>query len=128
MRFGRFQPAARNTALVCAWTFGLLAASAIAAAEWTRKTTTSDWTWFEDYLYAWATYRVACEPERQCQVGVGVFAFGQPRGEKISFTGERDILVVGFGAIHIRPADGKGPVKAAVAPSEHGLLKATWDS
>jgi hypothetical protein len=58
---------------------------------------------------------------------MGIFAFGAPRGEKISYSGELDILVVGFGSLHIRPADGQGPVKAAIAPKVSGLISITWD-
>lgn len=97
------------------------------AAGWVRKTTKTEWTWFEDYAFAWATYVVACEPGRSCQVGMGIFAFGAPRGEKVSFAGEREILVIGIGALHIRPADGQGPVKAAIAQKEAGLMKVRWD-
>lgn len=105
----------------------IVIASVVLAAGWIRKTTRNDWTWYEDYAFAWATYRVACEPNRRCQVGMGIFAFGAPRGEKISYSGELDILVVGFGSLHIRPADGQGPVKAAIAPKVSGLISITWD-
>lgn len=103
------------------------AVGATAERGWVRKVTGNDWTWFEDYVFAWATYVVACEAERTCQVGMGLSVFGEPRGEKIRFSGEREILVVGAGAIHIRPADGKGPVKAALAPKSAGLISLTWD-
>lgn len=105
----------------------LAVAGAMAERDWVRKVTGNDWTWFEDYVFAWATYVVACEPGRTCQVGMGLSVWGEPRGEKIRFEGEREILVVGAGAIHIRPADGKGPVKAALAPKSAGLLSISWD-
>lgn len=107
----------------------LLVSGAVTASDsdWVRKTTDADWTWFEDYAFAWATYMVACEPERTCEVGMGVFAFGAPRGEKLSFSGEKEILVIGIGALHIRPSDGKGPVKAAIAPKKADLFKVRWD-
>ena len=107
----------------------LLVSGAVTASDsdWVRKTTDADWTWFEDYAFVWATYMVACEPERTCEVGMGVFAFGAPRGEKLSFSGEKEILVIGIGALHIRPSDGKGPVKAAIAPKKAGLFKVRWD-
>lgn len=47
---------------------------------------------------------------------MGVFAFGAPRGEKIRFTGTREITTLGFGSIHIRMDDDKGPGKAAILP------------
>lgn len=120
----RTPQAALMAAVVSALTLG--AANAV-AADWVRKTTGADWTWFEDYAFAWATYLVACEPGRTCQVGMGVFAFGTPRGEKLSFSGEKEVLVIGIGALHIRPADGKGPVKAAIASKQAGLIKIRWD-
>ncbi|HHZ6826813.1 MULTISPECIES: hypothetical protein [Klebsiella] len=94
---------------------------------WVKKTTDTDWTWFEDYYYPWASYIVACEPERTCQVGMGIYSFGAPRGEKIRFNGQTEILVIGVGSIHIRPADGQGPVKAAIAQKKAGLATITWD-
>lgn len=105
----------------------IFCAGNIFAADWVRKTTSNDWTWFEDYVYAWATYLVACEPGRTCQVGMGVFTLGAPRGEKITFSGEKEILVIGIGSLHIRPADDQGPVKAAIAPKEEGLINIHWD-
>ena len=105
----------------------LVLAGIAVGGGWNRKTTKVEWTWFDDYLFAWAKYKVACEPDRRCEVGVGIFAFGGPLGQRVSFSGEKDILVVGMGAIHIRPDDGKGPVKAAVALNEAGLIKVTWD-
>jgi len=58
---------------------------------------------------------------------MGIFAFGEPRGEKLRFSGQTEILVIGAGSLHIRPADDKGPVKAAIAPKDAGLLTITWD-
>lgn len=117
-----------RTVLIAAAT-SMIAVSLAGASTptWVKKTTSEDWTWFEDYFYAWATYIVACEPERICQVGMGIFSFDEPRGEKLRFAGEKEILVVGAGSLHIRPADGKGPVKAAIAPKEAGLIKISWD-
>lgn len=96
-----------------------------AHAAWTVKTASSEWTWCEDYVYSSATYIVACEPGRNCQVGMGVFAFKRPWGEKIGFTGEREIFVVGMGAIYMRAADGKGPVKVAFVQKSTDLIKIT---
>jgi hypothetical protein len=58
---------------------------------------------------------------------MGIFSFGEPRGEKLRFTGEKEILAIGVGSLHIRPADGKGPVKAAIAQKDAGLVKVSWD-
>lgn len=105
--------------LVVAYTF----ASTCHAADWVRKSDITGWTWFEDYVYAYATYVVACEQARECQVGMGVFAFGEPRGEKIKFSGEQEITVIGVGSIHIRASDGLGPVKAAIIPKDATPVK-----
>lgn len=102
-------------------------ATSVLATGWVRKTTGEEWTWFEDYVYAWASYMVACEPGRSCQVGMGVFAFGEPRGEKLSFSGTKEILTIGIGALYIRAADGKGPVKAGIAPKQAGLIEIRWN-
>lgn len=91
----------------------LLSFSALASDGWTVKKVDDSWRWFEDYAWAYATYTIACEPGRECQVGMGIFAFGSPRGEKLRFTGEMEITVIGFGALHIRMVDGKGQGKAA---------------
>jgi hypothetical protein len=108
----------------------LVAAAALLAAytahaAWTMKTASSEWTWCEDYVYSSARYLIACEPGRNCQVGMGVFAFGRPWGEKIGFTGEREILVIGAGAIYMRAADGKGPVKVALVQKSAELITGT---
>ena len=96
----------------------MLLATEANAEDWVRKPVGNTWTWFEDYVRAYATYSVACEPGRECQVGMGIFAFGEPRGEKIHFTGEIDIAVIGAGSIHIRVTDGKGPARAAIFPKD----------
>ncbi len=100
-------------AVACALALAVVLSSSVVAFGWTKKTAAESWTWFEDYAFVSASYHVACEPARECQVGMGVFAFGQPRGEKISFRGDREITVIGFGALYFRATDSKGPVKAA---------------
>ena len=83
------------------------------AAEWVKKEVKDSWTWVEDYVVTTATYVVACEPGRECEVGTGVYAFGKPRGQKIRLRGEGEISVLGLGEVYIRSADGKGTAKAA---------------
>ncbi|WP_334151313.1 hypothetical protein [Hyphomicrobium sp.] len=85
------------------------------------------WQWAEDYVYVTATYVVACPPNRTCQVGMGLFAFGEPRGEKIRFSGEREITVVGAGALHFRVDDGKGPCKVGFVQKSNRLISWTWE-
>ena len=95
------------------------------SGAWVIKSATSEWTWCEDYVYAYATYVVACESGRDCQVGMGVFAFGAPLGEKIGFSGQREITVLGAGSIHMRSTDGKGPVKVAFTQTSAEVIKTT---
>lgn len=118
-----------NNALVLAATLACLAlpaghavAQASGDPNWHYKTANEKWTWMEDYVFVYANYVVACETGRRCQVGMGVFAFDEPRGEKIRFTGQKEILAVGVGAIYIRADDGKGPVKAAFIRKQSGLI------
>jgi hypothetical protein len=101
----------------------LASAVAIASSNWVPKTARPDWTWCEDYAFAYSTYVVACEPERECQVGMGIFVFGEPRGEKISFFGQREITVIGIGSLHMRSTDGKGSVKVAFIQRTVALIK-----
>lgn len=100
----------------------LLFAAQLIAANWVKKPVDSGWIWFEDYAYTSATYLVACEPERECQVGMGIFVFGEPRGEKIRFTGEQEITVIGLGSLHIRVADGKGQAQAAILQKDSNVI------
>lgn len=127
---GKLEKMSTRSATISAVTLVLIfwgLTGSAAVSEWNRKKTGDGWTWFEEYVFLWAKYRVACEDQRQCQVGMGIFAFGEPRGEKISFSGEREIITIGIGSLHIRPADGKGPVKAATAIDKAGLLSVKWD-
>ena len=86
----------------------------------------SNWQWAEDYVYATATYIVACPPGRRCQVGMGVFAFGKPQGEKIRFSGEQEITVVGAGALHFRTDDEGGPCKVGFTQKSNRPISWTW--
>lgn len=84
------------------------------------------WQWAEDYAFAMAVYTVACPQNRRVQVGMGVMSFGEPRGEKLRFSGEQEITVVGAGALHFRVDDGQGPCKVGFVQGEKRLIRATW--
>ncbi len=56
---------------------------------------------------------------------MGVFVFGNPLGEKIGFSGEREITVIGAGSLHMRSTDGKGPVKVAFMQKSAEPIKTT---
>jgi hypothetical protein len=92
------------------------------AGSWTKQTVTQNWTWVENYVFASAKYRIACEPTRECEVGTGIFAFGEPRGRTMRFSGEQEISVIGFGSIHIRSIDGRGAAQAAFLLEDVGLI------
>lgn len=88
----------------------------------TTKTIGDGWTWFEDYVFAWATWTVNCPRDRTCQVGMGIFTGGNPLGEKIRFSGSRKITTLLAGSIHIRVVDDKGPCVARLDTGDVGLI------
>jgi hypothetical protein len=85
-----------------------------------------DWQWGEEYVNLYGQYVVACPTDRTCQVGMGVFAGGTPLGEKIRFSGEKEITVVGVGSLHFRVDDGKGPCRVAIVSAVNKPLTWTW--
>lgn len=87
-----------------------------------------DWQYSEEtYVYLMASYMVACPADRTCQVGMGVFLFGEPRGEKIRFSGEKEIMVALAGQLHFRVDDGKGACKVGFALKSADVIKWTWE-
>jgi hypothetical protein len=79
------------------------------AQEIKRKEVGAGWTWFEDYIYLWAKWTASCPANRQVQVGMGISTGGEPRGEKIRFSGIREFTTIGAGSIHFRVTDGGPP-------------------
>lgn len=88
----------------------------------TVKQAGDGWTWFEDYVFLWAQWTLNCPPDRTCQVGMGVNAFGEPRGEKVRFSGTQKITTVGAGAIHVRVVDGRGSCPVRLDRGDVGLV------
>jgi hypothetical protein len=86
------------------------------------KSVGREWTWFSEYVYLYSTWTLNCPPDRQCQVGMGVMAFGEPRGEKVRFSGTTKILTVGVGSIHVRVDDDKGPCNVRLDQGDVGLI------
>lgn len=86
-----------------------------------------EWQWAENYVYVQATYTVACPADRQIQVGMGVMAFGEPRGEKIRFSGPTEITVVGAGSLYFRVDDNLGPCKVGFIQEKVTLIGKGWD-
>ncbi|MCZ8254517.1 MAG: hypothetical protein O9327_02395 [Polaromonas sp.] len=91
-----------------------------------KHITGSSWQKAETYVYAAATYVVACPPDRRCQVGMGIYAFGEPRGEKVRFSGELEVTVVGAGALWFRVADDKGPCQVGFVQKSNRPISWTW--
>lgn len=80
------------------------------------------WTWFSDYLFAAAKWRVTCPGDRQCQVGMGIFAFGKPWGEIIRFSGSKEFWTIGLGSVHVRVTDGGGTCSVRLDLLEQVLI------
>lgn len=87
----------------------------------------SGWQWAEEYICAMATYTIACPSDRTCQVGMGVMALGVPRGEKIRFSGQREITVFGVGSLHFRVDDEKGPCKVGFVQEKATNISWPWN-
>ncbi len=58
---------------------------------------------------------------------MGIMAFGKPRGEKIRFSGEEEITVIGAGALYFRVDDGNGPCKVGLVQDKAALIGGYWD-
>lgn len=86
------------------------------------KQVSASWTWFADYALAYGNWTVNCPRDRTCQVGMGIKLFGTPQGEKISFSGHREFVTLGVGAIHIRCVDGRGPCKVRLDQGSVGPI------
>jgi len=86
------------------------------------KDVTNDWRWFEDYAFTWAEWTVNCPSDRRCEVGMGLMAFGRPRGELREFSGYSEFATIGIGAIHVRVIDGKGPCLVRLDRGKVGLI------
>jgi len=76
-----------------------------------RDISPGKWQWLEDYVFASATYRVGCPRDRKCRVGAGMFFGGQPRGSERDFSGDTEVRVIGFGALHVKVLDGTTPAR-----------------
>jgi hypothetical protein len=85
------------------------------------------WHWGEDYVRTSSTYIVSCPHDRQCQVGMGIFAFGEPRGEKITFSGTEEIWTIGLGALHFRVDDNKGRCEVGFSLKDSTPIKFKWE-
>lgn len=94
-----------------------------------KKRVNKDWTWFEDYVYISATYGCFTPPGRRVQVGMGVFAGGEPRGEKVAVSGKGQFTVLGAGSVHIRVYDDGGDCEIAISQDSNTpipILKASF--
>ena len=87
-----------------------------------KKRVGSDWTWFDDYVFVTASYTCFSPPGRTVQVGMGVFMFGEPRGEKVAVSGKSSFTVIGAGAIHIRVYDSVPDCEVAISQDNNVLV------
>jgi hypothetical protein len=87
-----------------------------------RKRVGKEWTWFESYIYVSASYVCFTPPDRRVQVGMGVFAFGRPLGEKIAICERGSFTVIGVGAIHIRVYDDGPDCEVAISQDSNVLV------
>jgi len=95
--------------------------------EIATKIAEENWTWFQDYAFFQAEWTVN-SPDRTCQVGMGMMLFGEPRGEKVRFSGFKEFTTVGMGAIHVRAVDGRGRCKVRLDQGKVGLIPIISDT
>jgi hypothetical protein len=88
-----------------------------------QKTVGSNWEWFTDYVYVTAKWTLNAESGRHLEVGLGIKAFGRPRGERVRFRDHVEFTTVGVGAIHVRVIDRKGPCVVQLDQGEVGLIR-----
>lgn len=86
------------------------------------------WQWIADYVYTSTTYVVACPSDRRMQMCMGIMAFGEPRGEILLLSGEREIEVAGYGALHFRVDDEKGPCPVGIAVLGRCPIRWAWNA
>jgi len=108
-----------------------IAAPTTSAGEdnWHVVVAGSEWSWGEDYAFAYAKYIVACEPGRSCGIGTGISINKHPLGSKQTIVGVGEVAVFGIGSIHFRAADSKGPVRVKFLMTDKALAKLpkiTW--
>lgn len=65
------------------------------------------WTHITDYYYtSTLNWKIECDnPDVRCKVGMGVFLWGEPLGEKIGFNGKCEFMTLGSGAIYAKIDD-----------------------
>jgi hypothetical protein len=91
------------------------------AIEQGARIVTDQWTWLREYGSIYSKWTVQCPTDRRCQVGMGV-KIRDPLGEKIRFSGGCEFITVGFGSIHVRVVDGKGPCPVILHSGSMGLI------
>lgn len=90
----------------------------------TKTVPGTDWVDFDTYLCAWGKYQLTCPADRQCQVGLGITFRGEPAGEKLRFSGQTEVLVIGMGHVNVRVDDG-GPCEVTVWMRSEGHISAS---
>jgi hypothetical protein len=90
--------------------------------RWRRVEVGKKWHWMEDYVMLTATYVLVSPSDRRVEFGTGMFVFGEPRGSRGKFSGEREVTTYGGGAIHVRLADNGGPCLVGLAQKSYKLV------
>ena len=88
----------------------------------TQKQVGRRWKWFTDYAYASAEWTLNAPADRELEVGMGIKAFGKPRGERRRFTGHVSFTTIGIGAIHVRVVDTHGPCLVQLDQGDVGAI------
>lgn len=102
---------------MCALTFGAIPTHADAL----EKVVGPDWKWFTDYAYLTAEWTLNAESDCRLEAGLGIMAFGKPRGGRIPFSGYMRFSTRGIGAVHVRVVNGKGPCRVRL---DQGFVEA----
>lgn len=109
----------------------LLPLAAHAQSKWMVVTSSGQWKKANTYVYLSVRLVIECETGRKCEAGTGLSLKGKPRGSRRTFVGRTEMTAYGIGALQVRPADGKGPVKVAFFERNAGgvpIYPPIWDS
>src|SRR4051812_12629284 len=90
--------------------------------ELIKKRVGKEWVWFEEYVYVTATYTCFTPADRRVRVGMGIFAFDEPRGEKVAISVKGSFAVLAIGAVHIRIYDDGPDCEVAITQDSNVLV------
>lgn len=104
------------------WIFLFVSAAANSAQKWTVLTSDGDWSHASTYVFLSVTFVIACEPNRRCEAGTGLYVGGKPRGSRRAFSGTITMTAFGAGALYLRADDGNGKVQLAYYEQDSRLV------